>query len=326
MDSTAISHLKDSITTPVLLLGCGVLLKAGYEWIEVLRANRARAKRAQTQVSKANWIVIGVIVATAAVQLVWHAVQSLPKELNLEDTEDILPPGWDRELLEARLGSATGRRLAGVYGPAALASCAWCNVADPATFFLYAMPELALAHALNVLPVLIVTQGRGATPQANQWAAYTVWASVIALLTDLLGIWTATALTNPVHVVTALERGLVLATLDLILAALVYVSASGWAFDAGEAAHVRTKRTAAYLDAATSRVRVAVLLQSNVVPRTPALRELYCRWGAQRKQAHDKVRATPEVRQARDQALGKAAAAVPDLQHQAAEFVDCILP
>lgn len=249
----------------------------------------------------------------------------------------------DYDLLISRLASTNGRALYSVYGTDAYASCQWCRTDEPLTFFLYNLPGNLLPYAVNFLPVMLVTMGNHqalslSSPHSRQWFSYAALTVSALVAYEIYTLYTApvsplllsTATTGLIanvywmHWATIKTRGLVLAALNTVLAFVIYLSASGRAFDSGETTTIRSLRIVNQLDTAINKLRLAVLLHTNVIARNEELRDAYCQWGADAREIADLTQHLPEIIEARKQAKARVKPSMRQLEIDATVFVDKI--
>lgn len=248
---------------------------------------------------------------------------------------------WDYELLLTRLVSAEGRALYAIYGTDAYAGCQWCRTDQPSGFFTYILPSIVMPHFVNFLPLLLVTSGGDgsfsiSTPNSRQWFFLTVVSAGFLVLYEIYTYYQApTSQTVLASIKTPLPeniywmywecvklRAVAMAGLDAILACLIFLSASGRAFDSGESTSVRTARVIDQLSFAVSKLRLSVLLHSNVISRMEESRNAYTQWGANAEKIETLTRSLPEVMEARKQAKTRVPSGMRQLEIDAAVYVD----
>lgn len=281
------------------------------------------------------WPAINVFVATdSRMQTPGDVVGARLKAIYGQDYEtapqSITSNGSiDYELLVSRLASTDGRALYALYGTNAYGSCQWCRTDVPFSFFLYILPTVVLPHLLNFFPILLVTTGGGSlslsTSTSRQWFTITTICAFLLVTTDVYTLYQAPGLAdfmNPIKTSTSLDRvnwvswsrirmrGYGFAALDTLLAGIIFMGASGLAFEATKedeaaAAAVRTDRIVGQLDEAVSRLRAGVLLHTNVIARSKELRDAYSAWGMESERIEGLIRKVPEVIEAREIAKGR---------------------
>lgn len=231
----------------------------------------------------------------------------------------------DYELLVSRLASSDGRALYSLYGTEAYASCQWCRTDVPVSFFLYILPTIGLHHVLNFLPILLVTTGESqtfslSTASSRQWFSIVTVVAVLALTVDAYIIYQAPNLplfTQKIKNSPTLQqtewlywssikiRAWGFAVAESLLALLVYLSAAGRVFEADEVTSVRVSRITQNLDQSVLKLRLNVLLHTNVISRDRELRTTWSNWGADCERMETLVREAPEVKEARKMAKSR---------------------
>lgn len=248
---------------------------------------------------------------------------------------------WDYELLVSRLASAEGRVLYAIYGTDAYAGCQWCRTDQPTGFFTYILPSIVMPHFVNFLLVLLVTTGSDrsfsfSTPNSRQWFTLAVVSAGLLVLYEAFTFYQApVSPTVLASIKTPLPeniywmywervkiRAVAMAGLDAVLGCLIFLSASGRAFDSGESTTVRTARVIDQLAVSVNTLRLSVLLHSNVISRMEESRDSYSQWGANAEEIERLTRSLPEIIEARKQAKARIPSGMRQLEIDAAVHVD----
>lgn len=248
---------------------------------------------------------------------------------------------WDYDLLVSRLASAEGRALYSIYGTDAYAGCQWCRTDKPDTFFLYLLPTILLPHIINLFPILLVTTTEStsfslSTPNSRQWFSYTILITGLLIGLEAFTVYKAPRSSDLIDSIKNSPdvsyvywmywsriqvRGWLLASLDSLLAFLIYLSAAGYAFDTGESTAIRTKKVIKQLDNSVNKLRLSILLHTNVISRNKELRDAYEKWGTNTAELDQLIRNAPEIVKARKQAKNRVVPGIGQLETDASTFV-----
>lgn len=243
----------------------------------------------------------------------------------------------DYELLVNRLASSTGRALYAVYGTEAYGACLFCRTDSPLTFFLYTLPSSVGPHLANFAVVLFATTSTWSTANARQWFTIFSIAAVTYVGLDLYSVYKAP--TTPVFMDMLMNsktldgvswiywtriqwRGWLLAAGDAVLALLIFLSASGRMFDSGEGTAMRATKIIRELDLSVNRMRLAILLHTNVVATDPDLRSAFGKWGAESEAYERALKALPEIVEARKQAKARLPVSVKQMETDFRGLID----
>ena len=144
------------------------------------------------------------------------------------------------DALRSRLASLDGRCLYFTYGPAAMANCPFCNSDDPGSFLYYSFPAILFPHILNLFVLGLATSTAIAGKEGGRWRTTATLVASCLAIADLYMVGAYDWKGNS-RVVRAEDldffywrmrtmRGLVLATLDAVLAGLLWASSSNRLF------------------------------------------------------------------------------------------------
>lgn len=248
----------------------------------------------------------------------------------------------DYELLVSRLASSDGKALYAVYGTEAYAGCQWCRTDQPFSFFLYILPSIVIPHALNFFPILLVTTGNRdafalSSASSRQWFRMAVIFGMAFLGIELYTMYQAPnvpefllSINNSVSHEDVpwifwsriKMRAWAFAVADSVLAFLVFLSASGRAFETGEATAVRTSRIIKQLDGAVNKLRLSILLHTNVIARNQEMRNAYVNWGANAEYLDSLIRSHPSITEARKEAKARVLPGFSQLETNTTTFVE----
>lgn len=314
-------------------------------------------------VSTTNWVIILLLLFTAAFNLLIYVRWALPAvnvfyatESRMQTEGSVISsrlrglygdeyesaPGAgniDYALLVDRLASATGRALYAVYGTEAYGACLFCRTDSPTTFLFYSIPSIVGPHLANYAIVLFATTSTWSTPNSRQWFTIFSIVSIVYAGLEVYSIYkapTTQVFMNMIKNSKTLEgvswvywthihwRGRLLAAGDTMLAVLVFLSASGRAFDAGEATAVRTSKIIKALDDSTNRLRMSILLHTNVVATDPELRDAFEKWGSENEAYEKKLKTLPEMVEARKQAKARLPISMKQMETDFKSLVDSV--
>lgn len=186
------------------------------------------------------------------------------------------------EVLHDRFESKASKLLYYKYGSDALADCSFCNSQDPTTYLLYAAPGIALPHLINALLVGIGTSESTSGKAGSQWRTIVTYAIAALALADgyMLARWDHVAGNEKArvlgeiffyHWVARTYRNLALAAIDVILAGVLYLSATNRMFAPAVSAAERIDKIVNTLGAVNMQVRSANVIK-NTVARDAELR------------------------------------------------------
>jgi hypothetical protein len=285
------------------------------------------------------WPSINVFYATESrMQTEGSVIGARLRALYGEEYENAPGAGkLDYELLVNRLASSTGRALYAVYGTEAYGACLFCRTDSPLTFFLYTLPSMVGPHLANYAVVLFATTSPWSTANARQWFTIFSIAAVAYVGLELYSVYKAPM--TPMFMDMLMNsktlenvswiywtrirwRGWLLAAGDTVLAALVFLSASGRAFDSGEGTAVRATKIIKELDLSVNRLRLAILLHTNVVATDSELRNAFDKWGAECEAYERALKAIPEIVEARKQAKARLPVSIKQMETDFKGLID----
>lgn len=188
------------------------------------------------------------------------------------------------EALHGRLESKAGKLLYYKYGPDVVADCPFCNSQDPTTYLVYAAPAAAAPHLLNAALVGFATSESLTGRPGNQWRGLAAYAAGALALADLYALvqWDHVAGNEKARVLGEVYffhwaartyRYLALAGLDLMLAGLVYLSATNRMFVLETTTSERVDLVTAAMSHVSMKIRSAGVLK-NTVSRDAELRAI----------------------------------------------------
>ncbi|KAI1430587.1 CHD5-like protein-domain-containing protein [Xylaria sp. CBS 124048] len=185
------------------------------------------------------------------------------------------------DALRTKFVNLESRLLYLQFGPDVLASCPFCLSDEPKTYLYYALPSLLAPHLLNLVILSLATSATVAGNDAAGWRRNVAMASAVVVGLDIWSVsiynygtnaratrlvdldmffWTSRAL-----------RHVGLGLLDLVMAALIYVSATNRMFAAPPDPALRVEAIARQLLATKSRLS-AVGIVKNTTLRDEDLR------------------------------------------------------
>lgn len=211
----------------------------------------------------------------------------------------------DTILLQEKFENKASRLLYYKYGPDVLTGCPFCNSQDPRTYLLYAAPAVALPHLWNAVLVGIATSGSITGPAGHQWRALATYTAVALAAVDFYSLaqWDHVAGNEKAKILSEVSfffwtsrtyRYLALATLNLVLAALLYVSTTNRMFVVAPTLSERIDQLTGALGGVNMKVRSANVLK-NTVARDGELRALDAAYWAHEGQVVQEAMESEEV-------------------------------
>lgn len=187
------------------------------------------------------------------------------------------------DLIRDKFESKSSRLLYYKYGGDVLADCPFCNSLDPQTYLVYAAPPTALVHLLNTLVIGVATSEPVNGKAGLQWRSMATYAAMALLLVDgyMLASWDPAGNENVrvlaevsfFHWSMRLYRFLSFAVLDLMLAGVLYLSATNRMFVVPPTISEKIDNTTAALAIVQLRIRSANVLK-NTIARDGELRAI----------------------------------------------------
>lgn len=252
------------------------------------------------------------------------------------------PDDWER--LFNRLLTLDGRALYAAYGTAPYLYCDFCRTDVPLTFFTYSLPTIAVPHLIALLVILVVTKGPKkylSTVQAQQWTTLYSTIVICGMFADAFLLYrypiSPTYFYNKnapdlSHVFFSfseyvLYRGVYLATLLSSLAVVLWLGATGRAFDntfSADGYYRTTQRLAQLLDLDINKLRVATLLHSDVIASNGDFRKVYEQWGANSQEFMKKMEEDENVKEAKSNAKQRKQAILKTVEVEAKALVEKI--
>lgn len=231
-----------------------MLLARGLGWYRGAQAQTRTQRKPIASLTTRSLLSITLLVVTAvlfalyttpilAPENIFTRTRSHPPTspgLLFNRLSEVRPLTAHDHLIRDKFESKASRLLYYKYGGNVLADCPFCNSQDPRTYLLYAAPTIALTHLLNALVIGIATSEPVTGKAGLQWRSLTTYAAVALLLVDgyMLASWDpaenekARVLTEVsfFHWSLRLYRLLAFALLDLVLAGVLYLSATNRMF------------------------------------------------------------------------------------------------
>lgn len=201
------------------------------------------------------------------------------------------PTGRDA-VLHDKFENKASKLLYYKYGPAVLADCPFCNSQDPRTYLLYASPAAALPHLLNlVLVALATSQSVTGQAGARRWRPLATYAAALLACVDAyaLATWDPIAGNEKARVLAEVfffhwtaraARHGALAALDVLLAVVLYLSATRRMFVVAPTVSERVDAARDALGVVNMQIRSANVLK-NTVARDAELRQVDAHYWAQ---------------------------------------------
>lgn len=247
---------------------------------------------------------------------------------------------WDRFF--ARLSTLDGRALYTCFGTDPYLNCDFCRTDQPWTFFVYMIPTIAAPYIINLLMVLIVTRGPRAlltTPQAAQWGNLFTTLTISAGIAESYSYYSYhgsrlfmvnRTMPNISGVSWVSESSFAfrvgsLAIIDLSLAVLIWLSATGRAWDnsfTDDGYYRVTQKAVQALDLAVNKLRIATLLHSNVIATNKEFRSAYEAWGENIQEFEHMLRANEQVKEAINSAQKRKGALLRNVEVEAQALIE----
>ncbi|KAI1373740.1 hypothetical protein F4677DRAFT_428101 [Hypoxylon crocopeplum] len=185
-------------------------------------------------------------------------------------------------VLRAKFVNLESRLLYLQFGPDVLATCPFCTSDDPRSYFYYALPALLVPHLSNLFIVSLATSDQVAGPSGPKWRTTAAITSGLGAALDIYltssynyqanARATRLAGLDPFFWQSRTIRLLSLATLDCILAYLIFLSSTNRAFVDPPSAAARVEAVTRQLQTTKSRLN-AVGVVKNTAIRDEDLRE-----------------------------------------------------
>lgn len=179
--------------------------------------------------------------------------------------------------LRAKFASLESRLLYLHHGPATLATCPFCTSDDPRSYLYFALPSLLTPHLLNLATIALATSSllTGAPRVAGGWRAPATLAAVAVASLDvyLVATYNHTANARALRLgevdaffwTARRARYALLAGLDALLAALLYLTATQRAFVAPPSAAERVEGCVRALAGTKGKVNAAGIVKNTVL-------------------------------------------------------------
>ncbi|KAI1506539.1 hypothetical protein F5X99DRAFT_7029 [Biscogniauxia marginata] len=177
--------------------------------------------------------------------------------------------------LRARFVNLESRLLYLQFGPAALADCPFCAADEPRSYLYYALPALLAPHLVNLAALSLATSAPVSGRDAARWRPL---AATLASLAAVLDVYVASSYNYQLNARAArladldmffwtsrAWRGALLAALDLLVAALVYLSGTRRAFARPPGAAARVEAVTRQLLAAKSRLNAVGIVKNTSI-------------------------------------------------------------
>ncbi|KAI1471171.1 uncharacterized protein F4812DRAFT_413030 [Daldinia caldariorum] len=205
----------------------------------------------------------------------------IPTDVLFNRLSSLRPLAPADDALRARFVNLESRLLYLQFGPDVLAECPFCSADDPRSYFYYALPAILAPHLVNLVLASLATSEILSGPYGPKWRPT---AAVSAGLAAALDVYLAQSYNyqanaratrladlDPFFWTSRAARLAGLASLDLALAYLVYLSSTNRAFVAPPHPAQRVDAVARQLQATKGRLN-AVGIVKNTATRDEELR------------------------------------------------------
>lgn len=292
-----------TIRSLVLFFG-PILVPRAINWYRSARAAQNSQKAAVRALTTRALFAVSLLVSAAALLAV-HTLPVLSPEnvfavtrsnpttstnLLLSRLATLRPLTARDDVLQAKFESKASKLLYYKYGPDVLLDCPFCTSQEPSTYLLYAVPAAAAAHLANAVLVGLATAQPVTGRQGAQWRALATYAAAALAAADMyvLSQWDHVAGNEKARVlaeVTFLHwtlracRYLALAGLDLLLAGLLYLSATNRMFLVPPSTSERVDAVTEGMHKTRARLQAAGIIK-NTTARDAELRAAEARYWA----------------------------------------------
>ncbi|KAF3071005.1 hypothetical protein GL218_00408 [Daldinia childiae] len=205
----------------------------------------------------------------------------IPTDVLFNRLASLRPLSVADDALRTRFVNLESRLLYLQFGPEVLATCPFCTSDDPRSYFYYALPALLTPHLTNLVLASLATSELMSGSYGPKWRATAAVASGLGAALDIYlansynyqANARATRLTDldPFFWNSRIARQLGLASLDFLLAYLLYLSSTNRAFVAPPSAAVRVEAVTRQLQGTKGRLN-AIGIVKNTANRDEELR------------------------------------------------------
>ncbi|KAI1487937.1 hypothetical protein F5X96DRAFT_647806 [Biscogniauxia mediterranea] len=177
--------------------------------------------------------------------------------------------------LRAKFVNLESRLLYLQFGPSVLADCPFCAADEPRSYLYYALPSLLAPHLVNLGALSLATSGPVSGPDGARWRSL---AAIAAALGAALDVYVASSYNYQLNARAArlaeldmffwssrAWRGVWLACLDALVAALMYLSATRRAFARPPGPAARVEAVTRQLLATKSRLNAVGIVKNTAI-------------------------------------------------------------
>ncbi|KAK3397025.1 hypothetical protein B0T20DRAFT_379057 [Sordaria brevicollis] len=215
---------------------------------------------------------------------IFHLTQSrlqIPVDVLFTRLASLRPPTVADNTLRHKFVNLESRLLYFQFGPLVLSECPFCSSDEPKTYLYYALPKLVAPHLFNLSVIALVTSSLFIGREGSKWRYHATLASLVLAFADCYMVSTynyqlnARALRlNEIDFFHWRQRSLryvLLATLNLLLSTLLYLSSTNRLFATPPSPAERIESVNRQLQQVKGKLNAAGVMQ-NTISRDDELR------------------------------------------------------
>lgn len=276
-----------------------MLLPKLISWYRTQRVKTTSAPVAIRPIPRPVYRSLNIIFISALLFLISTLAQFGPENIfnttssRLQTSNDVLfkrlavargPDGLTEadNILKPKLASLDSRLLYLTYGPNVVTYCPFCVSDEPMTYLCYALPSILIPHLLHALALALATSSALAGKDVNRWRTTAAAIALGAALSECYMIgsfdWksNARAHTTEQYVLffwrMRFIRGIMIASLDAIVAACIYLSSTNRMFVVPPTSAERMETAIKTLENGRGKVNAMVIMR-NAIVRDEKLRQ-----------------------------------------------------